>query len=142
MSSRPLYFLTHEGNPVVFSGYGIPLKEGTKSSLVGMLMVDRPSPCPPAYIRELKDIFGEVFIGPITSNYDRGVYARMGIEDPFSLELLRDDVHGDQVDYIKGALEMAVRLGRFPNPRLRVEWSRERGLWLSRFDDYGQNEAA
>lgn len=99
-------------------------------------MVDRPGPCPPAYIRELRDTFGEVFIGPMTSNYDRGVYARMGIEDQLSLELLRDDVHGERVDYIRGALEMAVRLGRLPNPRLRVEWSRERGLWMSRFDDY------
>jgi hypothetical protein len=140
MSSKPLYFPTHEGNPGVFSGYGISLMEDAKSPLIGMLMIDRPSPCPPAYIRELKDTFGEVFIGPITSNYDRGVYARMGIEDPLSLELLRDDVHGDQVDYINGALEMAVRVGRLPNPRLRVEWSRERGLWLSRFDDLRQFE--
>jgi hypothetical protein len=136
MSHKPLYFLTHEGNPRVFSGYGIPLKEGIKSPLVGMLMVDRPSPCPPAYIRELEDTFGEVFIGPMTSNYDRGVYARMGIEDPLSLGLLRDDVQGEMVEYIRGALETAVRLGRLPNPRLRVEWSRERGLWISRFDDY------
>jgi len=55
---------------------------------------------------------------------------------------LRDDVHGEMVDYISGALEMAVRLGRLPNPRLRVGWSKERGLWISRFDDYGQSEAA
>jgi len=64
------------------------------------------------------------------------VYARMGIDDPLSLDLLRDDVHGDKVEYIRGDLEMAVRLGRLPNPRLRVEWSRERGLWVSRFGDY------
>lgn len=125
----------------MFSGYGIPLKEG-KSPLVGMLMVDRPSPCSPAYISELKDTFGEVFIGPMTSNYERGVYARMGIEDPLSLELLRDDVHRDKADYIRGALETAIRLGRLPKPRLRVEWSTKRGLWISRFDDYVQSEAA
>jgi hypothetical protein len=47
-------------------------------------------------------------------------------------------VHGDKVEYIRGALEMAVRLGRLPNPRLRVEWPRERGLWMSRFDDYAK----
>jgi len=58
--------------------------EDAKSPLIGMIMIDRPRPCPPAYIREMKDTFGEIFIGPMTSNYDRGVYARMGIEDPFS----------------------------------------------------------
>jgi hypothetical protein len=83
MSNKSLYFLTHEGNPELFSGYGIPMKEGTKSPLIGMFMVDRPSPCPPAYIRELEETFGEVFIGPITSNYDRGIYARMGVRGPF-----------------------------------------------------------
>jgi hypothetical protein len=106
------------------------LREDAKSPLIGMLMIDRPSACPPAYIRELKDTFGEVFIGPITSNYDRGVCARIGIEDPLSLELLRDDVHGEMVDYVRGALEMALRLGRFPNPRLRVRWSPQERLWL------------
>ena len=64
MSNKPLYFLTHEVNPGVFSGYGIPLKEGEKSPLVGMLMVDRPNRCPEEYLQCLRDTFGEVMLGP------------------------------------------------------------------------------
>ena len=52
----------------MFSGYGIPLKEGTKSPLIGMIMIDRPSRCPEEYIQELKKTFGEVIIGPMTLN--------------------------------------------------------------------------
>ncbi len=141
MSHKPLYFLTHEANPGVFSGYGIPLKEGQKSPLVGMLMVDRPARCPDSYIRSLREAFGEVFIGPMTSNYDRGVYTRMDIEDALSLGLLRDDIQGERVDYIRSALEMAVRLDRLPNPRLKLRWSPERGLWLSEFDLQGDYHA-
>jgi hypothetical protein len=134
MSSKPLYFLTHEGNPQIFSGYGIPIQDGGKSPLIGMLMVDRPSRCPNSYIQRLMETFGDVFVGPMTSNYDRGVYAWMGIEDPLSLSLIRDDVHGEMVDYVRGALEMAVIAGRLPNPRLRVRWSTKDRLWVGEFD--------
>jgi len=82
--SRPLYFLTHEGNPGIFSGYGIPLKEGEKSPLVGMLMVDRPDRCSEAYLQGLRDSFGEVMLGPIISNGDGGLFAQVRIEDTLS----------------------------------------------------------
>jgi len=51
-SHKPLYFLTHEGHPSMLSGYGIPLKEGEKSPLVGMVMVDRPERCPEEYLSQ------------------------------------------------------------------------------------------
>lgn len=58
MSHKPLYFLTHEERPHIFSGYGIPIQDGEKSPLVGILMVDRPTRCPESYIRDLKENFG------------------------------------------------------------------------------------
>ena len=61
---KPLYFLTHEDNPSMFSGYGIPISKG-KSPLAGILMIDRPSRCPESYIQKLKETFDEVIIGPM-----------------------------------------------------------------------------
>ena len=40
MPHKPFYFLTHEGRPHIFSGYRIPILEGKKSQLIGMLMVE------------------------------------------------------------------------------------------------------
>ena len=91
---KPLYFLTHAGNPRIFSGYGIPLKDNQKSPLSGMLMIDRPSRCPERYIQELKETFDEVIIGPMTMNGDRGLFTQMRIEDPYSLDLVKNDFSG------------------------------------------------
>ena len=56
---KPLYFLTYENNPGIFSGYGIPILEGEKPPVIGMLMVDRPNRCPDNYISDLRKTFGE-----------------------------------------------------------------------------------
>jgi hypothetical protein len=58
MPHKSQYFLTHENNPNMFSGYGIPLNEG-KSPLMGMLMIDRPNRCPENYVSDLRKAFGE-----------------------------------------------------------------------------------
>jgi hypothetical protein len=72
MSDKPLYFPTQEGNPKLFSGYGIPLKEGTKSPLVGMLLLDRPTKCPPEYLDRVRNTFGDYQIRLMTSKGERG----------------------------------------------------------------------
>jgi hypothetical protein len=59
MPHNPLYFLTYERNPRIFSGYGIPLRNGEKSPLMGMLMVDRPNKCSENYISDLGKTFCE-----------------------------------------------------------------------------------
>jgi hypothetical protein len=66
MNHKPFYFLTHEGRPDIFLGYGISIRDGEKSPLVWMLMVDRPTRCPESYIRDLRENFGEAIIGPMT----------------------------------------------------------------------------
>jgi hypothetical protein len=132
--SKPLYFLTHEGNPAMFSGYGIPLKEGEKSSLVGMLLLDRPTRCPQAYLDSIHDTFGDYQIGPMTSSGDRGLYTQMTIEDRLSLDLLRDDLYNSVAGIIADVLHNSVKGGFMPNPKLWVRWSPEAGLWVSEFD--------
>jgi hypothetical protein len=137
MTGKPLYFLTHEGNPSMFSGYGIPLKplnegdksrlpgEWSKSPLVGMLMVDRPERCPEEYLQGLRDTFGEVMLGPITTNGDRGIFTQMRIEDPLSLSLVREDLYCRESELISVALELGLKEGHLPGPRLRLSWSPE-----------------
>jgi hypothetical protein len=134
MSHKPLYFLTHEGNPGIFSGYGIPLKEGEKSPLVGMLMIDRPVKCPPEYLDRLNETFGDIEVAPMTSKGDRGIYTQMRIEDPLSLSLLRDDLYNSVAGSIADILNRSVGLGFMPKPRLKVRWSGEQQLWVSEFD--------
>jgi len=106
--AKALYFLTHEERPEMFSGYGIPLNEGDKSSLVGMLMVDRPERVAPEYLDRIYNTFGEFQLGPMTSNGDRGLYTRMRIDDPISLELVRDGLYNSVAGVIA-----SVRWGRW-----------------------------
>jgi hypothetical protein len=48
----------------MFSAFGIPLKEGEKSPLVGMLQVEKTDPPTEEYIEELRQAFGDVHTGP------------------------------------------------------------------------------
>ena len=86
------------------------LSEG-KSPLVGMLMVDRPSRCPEDYIQDLKETFGEVIIGPMTINGERGLFTQMRIEDPYSLDLVKNDFSGPNMEETKYVLNLALKGG-------------------------------
>ena len=134
---KPLYFLTHEENPWMFSGYGIPLKEG-KSPLAGMLMIDRPTRCPEGYLQELKEAFGEVVAGPMTFNGDRGLFTQMRIEDPYSLDLVKNDLSAPNTEETRYVLDLALKGGFLPNTKLRLHWSRENQLWMSDLDVDGR----
>ena len=52
MPKRP-YFLTSEDNPKMFWGYGIPLKDGDKSNLVGMTLVEDGTPTTEAFVESV-----------------------------------------------------------------------------------------
>ena len=73
-------------------------------------------------------------LGPMTSQGDRGIYARIRIEDPFSLSLVRHDIYGYESEQIAAALEMGLTAGHMPKPRLRLRWSPEYEIWMSEFD--------
>ena len=133
MDQKPVYFLTHEGNPRIFSGYGIPLSEG-KSPLVGMLMIDRPSRCPERYIQELKETFDEVIIGPMTMNGDRGLFTQMRIEDPYSLDLVKNDLSGPNLEETRYVLALALKGGFMPKTKPKLRWSTNSHVWVSELD--------
>jgi len=130
-SKNPLYFLTHEGNPDIFSGYGIPVLDGKKSPLLGMLMVDRPSTCPDEYLQDLTARFGGVLIGKMTKNGDRGILTEMIIEEPMSLGLLKDGLCDPIAEGIGGYLLTCLKDRYLPKPKLRLHWSSEERLWVS-----------
>jgi hypothetical protein len=131
---KPLYFLTHEGRPYVFSGFGIPLEDSHKSPLVGMLLIDRPERCPDTYLQKLTETFAEVITAPMTAKGERGLYIRMRIDEPFSLDLLTDSIDGPKAETLARSLEIPLGLGYLPNTRLRLRWSKADGLWVSQFD--------
>ena len=97
-------------------------------------MVDRPRRCPDSYIRELRDAFGEAIVGPMTLHGDRGLFTQMTIDDPFSLELVRDDLYGPNMDETRYVLDLAMKGGFLPKARLKMRWSHEERLWVSEFD--------
>jgi|GEM_PF-3474494 len=130
-SKNPLYFLTHEGNPDIFSGYGIPVLDGEKSSLLGMLMVDRSSTCPEEYLHDLAATFGGVLIGQMTKNGDRGILTEMVIEEPVSLGLLKDGFFDPIAEGIGGYLLTCLKDRYLPKPKLKLHWSSEERLWVS-----------
>jgi len=134
MERKRLYFLTHEGNPKVFSGYGVPLNAGEKSHLVGVLVISGLREEREGYIKKLEDAFGEAAIGPVTARGDIGVYTQMRVEDPLSLSLVRDDLYGPKAEETRYVLEMALREGLIPKTRLKLCWSRERQSWVSELD--------
>jgi hypothetical protein len=120
MSSKPLYFLTHEGNPRMFSGYGIPIEEGTKSPLIGMMLLDRPAKCAPEYLDSIHETFGDYQIGPMTTKGDRELYTHMRIDDPLSVELLRYDLHGYEGERDeRSGFEFVFGETRLPDDRLK-----------------------
>ena len=108
----------------MFFAYGTPLNERlnegdkrrlpgewSKSPLVGMLMLGRPTRCPQAYLDSIHDTFGDYQIGPMTSSGDRGLYTHMAIEDPLSLSFVRDALYGPDTDRARYVLDFSCQNG-------------------------------
>jgi hypothetical protein len=66
-----LYFLWHPGTRDVFSGYGLVAREGFQDHLVGILMVDRPKPADPKWLKEVEVVFGAVQLVPMTASGEK-----------------------------------------------------------------------
>jgi len=86
-----LYFLTHEGRPGLFSGYGIPILDEV-SPLMGMLMVDVPEDRLEDHFKKIYRLFGEFMVGPATAKGEMGMFSEMWIEDPYSQKLLKENI--------------------------------------------------
>ena len=61
------FVLWHPGTEEIFSGYGLTMQPGSKEFLVGLLMVDRPTPVDPAWLKEVEATFGEYQLVAMTA---------------------------------------------------------------------------
>ena len=122
-----LYFLSHPGTGNVFSGYGLVAREGFKDYLVGVLMVDRPSPVDPEWLKGIEETFGEHELVEMTATGERGIVCQMQVEEE-SLAYLRW-FGSPKTRLIQEALEPLLE--KKPKPILKVRWDEELRLWTS-----------
>ena len=123
------FVLWHPGTEDIFSGYGLTMRPGSKELLVGLLMVDRPTPADPDWLKEVEDNFGEYQLVPMTASGDRGIVCQMQIEAE-SLPHLRQ-YPGEKPAAVKTALEPLLE--NLPKPVFTLRWDEEARLWCSRF---------
>jgi hypothetical protein len=122
-----LFFLRHPGNENVFSGYGLTTRWGSKASLVGLLMIDRPRTADPKWLREVEEAFGEYKLVEMTVQGERGITCRMQIY-PGSLQYLRSS-SSTKEDEIKAALKPLLE--KPPIPIFTLQWDERQRLWVS-----------
>jgi hypothetical protein len=126
-SKGEIFFLCHPGTQEVFSGYGLTVDPCRKDRLVGLLMVDRPGPADPEWLKQLENSFGEYQLVAMTAAGERGIACQMQIE-PESVPHLRR-FPSEKASAIKAALEPLLEAP--PNPLLALRWDEERKLWQS-----------
>ncbi|MCI0648007.1 MAG: hypothetical protein L0332_30840 [Chloroflexi bacterium] len=122
-----LFFLWHPGTKEVFSGYGLTMQAGSKEFLVGILMVDRPRPADPAWLKAVEEAFGEYELVMMTATEERGIVCQMQIE-PDSLPYLRRFPAAKSA-----AIELALKplLETIPKPAFTLRWDAAARLWQS-----------
>ena len=124
-----LFFLGHPGTEDTFSGYGLTIQPGNKGLLVGLLMVDRPKPADPDWLKEVEATFGECQLVPMTAAGERGIACQMRVE-PENLPYLCQ-YPGENAAAIKTAL--APLLEHPPRPVFALRWDEPQRIWTSRF---------
>ncbi len=129
IAQSSLFTLAHPGQEDVFSGYGLTLWPGDKRLLVGLLMVDRPHPVDPRWLKQVEAIFGGYQLLPMTANGERGIACQMQIEPESQRYLCQFE--GLLSTTIRSALEPL--LVKLPQPVFSLAWKAETGLWHSRF---------
>jgi len=124
-----LLYLTHPDTEL-FSGYGLTTDTGCKDSLVGLLMVDRPHPADPAWLKSVSDSFGSYQLIPMTESGERGIACRMLIH-PESISHLKSR----QSAPFSKSLEKALQplLEKTPAPTFGLQWDDQDRTWRSEF---------
>ena len=122
-----LFFLDHPGSEEIFSGYGLSMQPGRNDLLVGVLMVDRPHPADPFWLRQIEETFGDYQLLSMTSTGERGILCRMKVE-PDSIGNLRKYAF-EQSYAIQEALQPF--LDQPPKPIFGMHWDDELNTWLS-----------
>jgi hypothetical protein len=124
-----LFFLCHPGTEQTFSGYGLAMQPRSDEFLVGLLMVDRPQPADPEWLKEVDATFGECQLVVMTATGERGIACQMQIE-PESLPHLRQ-YPDEKTSAIQAAL--GPLLEHPPKPVFTLRWDEETRLWCSQF---------
>ncbi len=122
-----LFFLYHHDTEDTFSGYGLAMTPGSKEFLVGLVVVDRPNPVNPAWLKEVEEKYGNYQLVPMTTTGERGIACQMQIE-PNSLPYLRK-YPGEKATSIQKALEPFLE--NLPNPLLTMRWNEDDKSWRS-----------
>ncbi|MCJ7625933.1 MAG: hypothetical protein MUO76_20765 [Anaerolineaceae bacterium] len=121
------FFLCQPGGDGIFSGYGLTVEPGRKDYLIGLLMVDRPRPVDPEWLKQVENVFGECQLVVMTPSGERGMVCQMQIE-PESLGHLRR-LPMEKATAIKSAL--APLLEEPPTPIFTLHWNENMRLWQS-----------
>ena len=117
-----LHYLGHPGTEDTFSGYGLTVSPDRPDRLVGLLMIDRPQPADPGWLRSVLDTYGECQLHPMTTGGERGLACRMQIEAD-SIPHLRRSL-GNRTGDLQAALK--PMLEQPPAPTLSLRWDEEK----------------
>lgn len=123
-----LYFLSHADSEL-FSGYGLTTQEGRKDHLIGLVMVDRPYPVDPKWLAEIRRLYGDYQLLPMTVRGERGLLAQLRIASE-SLPLLERFSHPITQDFTR---VLKPLLDAPTAPILKLSWDEEKSLWASQF---------
>ena len=129
IGKEELFFLCHPGAEEIFSGYGLTTQPGRNDLLVGLLMVDRPRPADPEWLKRVENSFGEIQLVVMTAAGERGIACQMEIEQE-SLHHVRRFPSGKAT-----AIQTALKplLENPPKPAFTLYWEKEARLWHSEF---------
>jgi hypothetical protein len=103
------------------------MQEGNKEKLSGLLMVDRPRPVNPAWLREVEATYGGHQLIPMTNSGERGIACQMRIEPESQDHLQR--FPSAQSTAITKALEPFLE--EPPDPVFNMWWDKDVQLWRS-----------
>lgn len=109
------------------TAYGLTMAEESRAKLVGLLMVDRPRPVDPKWLKQVERNFGEYRLVPMTATGERGILCQMEIEKESQKHLLQFFI--DKAEALNKTL--APLLGQPPRPKFLINWNKERKLWES-----------
>ena len=124
-----LFFLWHPGTDDTFSAYGLTMYPGVPDILSGLLVIDRPTPADPEWLKDVKATFGPLHLVPMTETGERGLLCQMTIA-PESLPHLRQ-IPGEKMAALQQSLQPLLE--NPPRPVFTMHWDQGTRIWRSTF---------
>lgn len=122
-----LFFLSHPGSEYIFSGYGLTLQPDKKEYIAGLLIIDRPKPAGPKWLKKVEDTFGECNLAPMVTTGERGIFCRMQIEPGSKRFLCRYS----SIDTSGLKTALVPLISQIPKPFFSMGWNEDLGVWQS-----------